>query len=811
MSSLEWQAYNLGAKLSPQPEPKKNLEIIAIDQASLKRLGKWPWPRSYLSVVINRLNKQGARVIGLDLPLHTPQSEFGVHSLDTMRDTYVGKHRDTVKQVLFRARQRLDTDGALANSLKKYNNVVLPISYGLGNEAMKGMPAVSSKIIESFALKVVPDTTFELSRYIPSVLNAGIPKVKQAQTPLALFAKRSYAGMLDESMTASNHLVMPLVLEYNDHFYPSFNLMFAARSLKLRTKNIKIEPGQDIIMGRTRLHTDPSYRVYPHIYDTGDKATAFKLHSFIDVYRNKISSRQFRNKRVLIGITAPALVEPITLPNGGSMAPVLATAQQINNLLQRDMFTVPSWALLAQMLVLTLVALYLIFVLPKLGFLVGLVTSLLVLFILTTAYFSMMIIHAIWIPLMLPTSTLACGVLVVAGMRKINEAHHRTRADLFESNLNLGENLHAQGQLDQAFEKYRKCRINKTVLDKLYSLGLDFERRRQFSKAEQVFHYIEQHHRGYRDTKQRLNKNRQVQNMVVLPSSGKHTAQGTLILTDGGLQKPLLGRYEVIEEIGKGAMGTVYLGKDPRIGRTVAIKTLALSQEFEADEVDDMKQRFLREAETAGRLSHSNIVTIYDVGEEQELVYIAMDYLKGFDLSTHKTPGTLLPLDVVTDIAIQVASALDYAHKHDVVHRDIKPANIIYDDATGIAKVTDFGVACLTSASNTKTGTMLGSPAYMSPEQANGKKVDGRSDQFSLGATMYQLTTGKLPFISESVGGVIHKICNEQQESAQKVRGDIPACLSRIINKAMQKKKSDRYTNAAQMAKALRQCHSKTK
>jgi serine/threonine-protein kinase len=308
-----------------------------------------------------------------------------------------------------------------------------------------------------------------------------------------------------------------------------------------------------------------------------------------------------------------------------------------------------------------------------------------------------------------------------------------------------------------------------------------------------------------------VQRNRQIQEMVVLPTSGKHTDQGTLILTENGLQKPVLGRYEVLKEIGQGAMGKVYLGKDPRIGRTVAIKTLALAQEFDEDELEGIKQRFLREAETAGRLNHQNIVTIYDVGEEQELAYIAMDYLKGQDLSAFRKPGNLLPIDAVIEIAIQVADALAYAHEHDVVHRDIKPANIVYDKTTGVVKVTDFGVARITTSDKTKTGSLLGSPAYMSPEQAKGNKVDGSSDLFSLGTMLYELTTGRLPFKAENMAGVMHKVCNEQQPDAISVRADIPECLDRIIDRAMQKNKADRYASGAEMASALRKCRSRNR
>jgi serine/threonine-protein kinase len=340
----------------------------------------------------------------------------------------------------------------------------------------------------------------------------------------------------------------------------------------------------------------------------------------------------------------------------------------------------------------------------------------------------------------------------------------------------------------------------------LYNLGLDYERRRQFSKAAMVFEYIGGVHNGFRDVKQRMQKNREIQDMVVLPKNGKTTDQGTLILTDNGVQKPMLGRYQIEKEIGRGAMGMVYLGQDPKIGRTVAIKTMALAQEFDPEELEEIKQRFLREAETAGRLNHQNIVTIFDVGEEQELAYIAMDYLKGQDLSHHKQVDNLLPIDVVLNIGIEVASALDFAHAHNVVHRDIKPANIVYDQASGSVKVTDFGVACLTNSSRTKTGTMLGSPSYMSPEQVDGKKVDGGSDLFSLGTTLYQLSTGQLPFVADTLASLTHKICHEKQMDAHKVRDEVPACLSRIINKALRKPREERYKSGAQMAKALRMC-----
>jgi serine/threonine-protein kinase len=268
----------------------------------------------------------------------------------------------------------------------------------------------------------------------------------------------------------------------------------------------------------------------------------------------------------------------------------------------------------------------------------------------------------------------------------------------------------------------------------------------------------------------------------------------------------MLGRYAVEKELGKGAMGIVYLGKDPKIGRVVAIKTMALSQEFEPDELKDVKERFFREAETAGRLTHPNIVTIYDAGEEHDLAYIAMEFLKGKDLTPYVKPEGLLPLDKVLSIFGRVAEALAYAHKNSVVHRDVKPANIMYDLESDTVKVTDFGIARITDSSKTKTGMVLGTPSYMSPEQLSGQKIEGRSDLFSLGVALYQMTCGRLPFQGDSMAQLMFKIANEPHTAILSHNPNLPPCVVEIIEKALAKQPENRYQTGDEFAQALRQC-----
>jgi serine/threonine-protein kinase len=248
----------------------------------------------------------------------------------------------------------------------------------------------------------------------------------------------------------------------------------------------------------------------------------------------------------------------------------------------------------------------------------------------------------------------------------------------------------------------------------------------------------------------------------------------------------------------------VYLGKDPKIGRVVAIKTMALSQEFAGEELADARERFFREAETAGRLQHQNIVTIFDAGEEHDLAYIAMEFLQGRDLAEHCKREHLLPVATVLSIVARVAEALAYAHKQSVVHRDIKPANIMYERESDTVKVTDFGIARITDSSKTKTGLVLGTPSFMSPEQLAGKKVDGRSDLYSLGVMLYQMLSGVLPFRGESMSELMFKIANEEAADIRTIRAELGEGLANVVALALSKRPETRYQTGDQFAADLR-------
>lgn len=268
----------------------------------------------------------------------------------------------------------------------------------------------------------------------------------------------------------------------------------------------------------------------------------------------------------------------------------------------------------------------------------------------------------------------------------------------------------------------------------------------------------------------------------------------------------MLGRYQLEQELGRGAAGIVYRGRDPQTGRVVAIKTVALSRGLEPGELQEASECFVREAETARRLNHPHLVRILDAGEAHDLAYIAMEFLQGTDLTPYTRPDNLLPLPQVMRIIARVAAALHYAHANRVVHRDIKPSNIMYEPASGIVKVTDFGIALITDSSRTRTGRMLGTPSYMSPEQLAGKAIEGRSDLFSLGVTFYQLVSGHLPFQGDSLPQLVIRMANEPHLGIRAYNPQLPPCLVNIIDKALAKTPAGRYQTGNDMAQALKAC-----
>ena len=814
MQSLERKAYDMGVRASFRT-PSDKIAVIAIDDQSIANLGRWPWPRAIQAKMLDILSTGQAKVVGNTALFFEPQVDAGLEYINqiaavlntsTLKDSPNPTHQAELVQIstlLLDATQHLDNDQKLSSSLAQANNVLLAMFFELGEPHGKPDHPLPEYVSKN-GLSNVKDVAGQgAAGGLPlSAVSVQIPIPSLGEHAIAIGHLNVYPDV-DGGVRSE-----PLVVQYFDQMYPSLSLLLAAKSLNLDVKDIQVNPGLGVRLGNLNIATDPALRMYTYFYNEHDGKQAFQVDSFYDVLSGKIPAEKYRDKIVLIGATATGVGALQVTPISAEMSPVLTLAHSVSSILKQDYFVTPGWSFWAQSGVFSFIALYLIILLPRLKAGVGAVITTALFAALLFTHFALMTTQTLWLPLMLPATMLLVGHLLLTTKNFLTseEGKLKSDADSAESNRMLGLAFQGQGQLDMAFDKFRKVQIDDSLMEVLYNLGLDFERKRQFNKAESVFRYMAEYNPKFRDLSARVAQSKAMSETVMLGGSGGRSNASTLVLDKAGVSKPMLGRYEIEKELGKGAMGVVYLGKDPKIGRVVAIKTMALAQEFEADELEDVKARFFHEAETAGRLSHPNIVTMYDAGEEHDLAYIAMEFLKGKDLVPYTKPDNLLPLPKVLSILARVADALSYAHTQNVVHRDVKPANVMYDPETDSVKVADFGIARITDASKTKTGMVLGTPSFMSPEQLAGKKIEGGSDLFSLGVSLYQMVCGKLPFEGDSMAQLMFRIANEPHTSILSVKPDVPPCVVSIIDKALAKQASDRYQTGTEMAEAIRQC-----
>ena len=819
--ALDTKAYDWGVSATSKI-PSDRIAIITIDEQSINNIGRWPWSREIHAAMIDKLAEAKAKVIGHTVFFSEPQKDAGLLYINKLIEVYA-KHvpppaTDTpvtagqpatapapvvppatnaamsdIGAILNEAEQALNTDRRLAMSIKKAGNVVLPMDLKASLFPPNGKPDIQ-----------IPD--FVKANAAPAastLVYAG----DELAFPIAEIGGVA-ASVGDLSLIPDDDGGVRRDITTVDFFgtgYPSLALSIAAKSLNLSSKDIKVTPGESVTLGNLRIITDDSGMMFPYFYKDVGAKPAMPEDSFYDVISGKIPATKYKDKIVLIGATAPGIgVRPVTPI--GLLSPVQTVAHSVSSILQQHFFRTPTWGLWISFGALVLVAAYLIALLPRLRAGPAALFTLALLVALFGAHFALMMGPGIWVKLMLPAALLVVGHLLLTTKRFLmtERGKEQSEAAGAESNRMLGLAFQQQGQLDMAFDKFRKCPVDEQLMENVYSLALDFERRRQFNKAEAAFAFINQNDPKFKDVAERMNRAKVMSETIILGgSSSARSSQATMVLSGTG-EKPMLGRYQVQKELGKGAMGVVYLGKDPKIGREVAIKTMALSTEFEGDELQEAKDRFFREAESAGKLDHPNIVRIFDAGEEHDLAFIAMEFLKGKDLVTNTKHPNLLPFDEMCEIMIKVAEALNHAHSQGVYHRDIKPANIMYDADAKLPKVADFGIARVMDSSKTKTGMVLGTPSYMSPEQLAGKKIDGRSDLFSLGVTFYQLACGRLPFEGESMTQLMFAIANEQEPNILEYNPSLPAWVKSFVDQALAKNFDDRFQTGAEFAVAIR-------
>ncbi len=794
IGTLERRFYDF-ASTSTTRQPSDRIAVIAIDDQSIANIGRWPWPRDVHAKLIDQLSAAKAKTVVHTAFFFEPQVDPGLVFIRKMKSalgstTDVGAVNEQIGTLIAEAESALDTDAILAASLEKAGNVLVPSVFTLGEQ--QGKP---DNPLPAYALKSALDEP-----------NGFSISAMRGQQPIELIGNAAAGiGHLNQFPDVDGAVrVEPLLVNYYGKAVPSMALLAAWKSLNLGPSDIKLNPGESVQIGKLRVRTDESALMLPQFYRGHDGKPAFAVDSFYDVLTGKIPASKYADKIVIIGATAAGVGVQFPVPGYSGLSPAETVAHITSSILNEHFIVQPSWSVWASLGAFLLIAAYVIAGVPRLSAGKAATFTFALFVLLLAAEFGLLSTAATWIKLVFPATALVLGHLALTTKRFLMTEAGKVKSDeeSAETNRMMGLALQGQGQLDMAFDRFRRVPMADAVMGNLYSLALDFERKRQFNKAEAVYQHMAAFDPDYKDLKAKLNRAKNLSETVMLGGGGAHPG-GTMLLDGGAVEKPMLGRYQVEKELGKGAMGVVYLGKDPKIGRVVAIKTMALSQEFAGDELIDARERFFREAETAGRLQHQNIVTIFDAGEEHDLAFIAMEFLKGSDLADFCKGGQLLPVTKVLSIVARVAEALAYAHTQNVVHRDIKPANIMYERESDTVKVTDFGIARITDSSKTKTGLVLGTPSFMSPEQLAGKKVDGRSDLYSLGVMLYQMLAGVLPFRGDSMSELMFKIANEEAADIRIIRPELPENLANVVALALSKRPETRYQTGDQFAADL--------
>ena len=805
LETAELKFYDFRARMSSSAPVKSDIAIIEINDDSISKIGRWPWPRSKVADMLVWLSSEPAKpsVIGLNILFSEPEKNSGYDLAETLKVKYAElvtakKIKETGKESEFlaaleEAKKAMDNDAKLAGASAAAGNVVLPLYFATGAPVSKPKPE--------------PEW---MKRLAPAISHSAGPadvsvEGSEITVPIEVLASSAAgAGHVNvfSDIDGAVRKEFPFI-PYGQNFYPSFAAEIVRVRLGLEPGKVTLAPGSAAVFGKSVMPLDTASSALVAF----SSARAFKYYSFYDVINGKIVPEAFKDKIVLIGLTAQGVGSLYVTPTDSAMSAVDFTANVVDNILSGRFISRPEWAAPVELALIIIAGLFTAFLLPRLKAGTGAVLAGGMFAALVGAGVFMFTSKALWLKIMYPSVVLVAGYVFVITKRFFLTEKKKELIEVsqIETNKMLGLSFQGQGMLDLAFEKFRLCPLDDNMKDTLYNLALDFERKRQYNKAVAVYEHISGKDPEFKDIKGKIDVLKKAADGAVFGGVGGKSggAEATMMMA-GSSATPMLGRYEIKKELGKGAMGIVYLGVDPKINRSVAIKTMRFEEGLEEKAMKDLKDRFFREAQAAGNLQHPNIVKIFDAGEEQDIAYIAMELLKGDDLKKWASKDTLLPVPKVLEYIAQSADALGYAHKSGIVHRDIKPANIMLLE-DGSLRVCDFGIARITESSKTATGTVLGTPYYMSPEQIAGKKVDGRADLFSLGVTLYEMLTGERPWKGgESIGTLLFQITSDPYPDPMVIRKDLPPGILAVIDKALKKNPEERFQTGMEMAEALR-------
>lgn len=768
----------------------QEIVLVDVDERSIQVLGSWPWPRQLLAEMVELLNRGGAKLISLDLPLVEKEPNARLAEVAGIREKFEASaltKGDTtpewIQDYLLRLEQSADGDQKLAEAIRHHGNVILPVMTDLEQGQRK--TAMDHRALLSRNLLTEKNVPPELKKEL-SAKELFFPFTEIAEEASGL----GYAAWdPEENMEGLSHR---LFLRYDGSLLPSQILRVAIAHLGLQPKQVIVEKEKINLKTFAIPFCDGEILIKYH-----KGMRSFPRYSVADLLHGQKAPSLISGKIVLVGRTFNDKVN-FSTPLGSSLTSIQLAGCALESILNRSVVRRPSYFHGLEILAIVVMGALASWFFPTTSHRGRLGLAALLIVLTLGLGFYVFAVMGIWFR----TAQIAGCIAVIALFTSVAQwvRSQRTNVKSFEMNKALAMALQKEGLLDLAFEKFQGLPLNEEIKQRLFDLGVEYEDKRMIVKALTLFEYLRQKG-GSRHLDARILRLKEDMEFPFEPSRVSQAGEG-LLQTPALEERKRIGRYGVLGILGRGSMGVVYKAKDPKLNRLLAIKTVRFLDEFDEDVVEEMKRRFFKEAEIAGKLTHPSIVTIHDIGEDGDLTYMAMEFLEGINLEKYATRDRLLPLSRVLHVVASVAEALEFAHGAKVIHRDIKPANIMILKGGGI-KVTDFGIAKAISSSRTKTGVILGTPNYMSPEQIMGQKIDPSSDIFSLGIVFFQLLTGELPFKGDNLSSLLYEITQKRHPKLQDFGRKLPAAMDQITDKFLAKNPRERFKSAGEVARTL--------
>jgi len=785
LKKLQWKIDDLMYTFRGEKTIASDIVMVNIDDASCRALGNWPWSYARVADLVATCNsgRPRAMLVSLDLPSRASE--------DTSGNTQT-----------------------LANQISWAENVVLTYDIALAEYSHQRMSKPEYLYRNSL------QTNSDLG-----ILDEGAAlNVRSPFLPSGVIVQ--YADGLGFSYFEYDQdrriRWAPLLANYDGYYYPSAPLLAAAMFAGFGSNDITIEGSRAIKFGRCSIPTDDGGRVFVNF---SNAHTTFPEYSAVDLLKERVDLADLKDKLVIVGVTVYGASDAFNTPVAPAMSRSELMANVVENIIHNNYVKRLDFSVGINLLILVGFGLFCAVILPRVTLLYRLIILFVCLFILANLSFILFnsygtLMNSLYLGLEIFLFILAAPLLEDSKTERFNfdflsffgRSITRDKSESHPANIPL-KNIPVRKIADTGDEPEFQKTEHIDAGGGLHKTPAGPERKVINAEAQTaVMDATPPPTAGSRETPQAHQdvprpSAHEVEPPapVIIPRQTSSIDLSASPLSGGGGDRERithLGRYQIVEAIGKGAMGTVFRGVDPVINRPVALKTIRLDFVADQSELAELRDRLTREARAAGNLSHPNIVTIYDIGAEENLQYIAMEYLEGQTLEDLTKRKVQFSYRIVAGIISQICAALQYAHEQGIVHRDIKPANIMVLPDYAV-KVMDFGIARVDSSSMTRTGIAMGTPNYIAPELLQGKPVDRRCDIFSLGVVIYELLTGRRPFRGENLTSLIYSIINENPPAPSTINDNVPLLFDHIVDKALRKNPMERFQKAADLKAAL--------